>query len=1031
LGKKCPAPYHEEPWLFYDADYWGHDASKPHYIGFHKKQGTNQLCLPCCKRLEKAPKEKESIFKKCSSHVNPNEEPPVPPKPPSRAPSAPSAKEKEKEKEKQPSVPSGKEPSGKQPSAPSGKEKEPSTSSPETMKKEDYYLLHFPAPISPKRWGVIPEALHKVLSPDQHYSHCYTQLKADQSCFVRKGIDHRKDSLLNAIGYLTSYQSQSHTKGKRAFLTYLEMHFTPLEFLMCQNGEWVAAFAPKTPIVATHHLQKVLEWKTWVSKFPEYIQAFHLKPLIDKAGLVASLPISAQLQISRELAIYTAYQHFWVYMKSTESKNLYLIQDILRVLGIRLLIWEKYNENEVYLKCPWVPAHRSPLETYKSILQDRLPYVMLMHENGYYEPIELKSRGSEGIVLLNDDSIKQRLKHLSASCGVSTASGTAGGIKQTLHPLLLLNTLPTTAFAIPEPFLPHKLIMGADMGIVGVLLESGIFVQWKNPLPTLYLKELMDSMKIRKVGYWEDMEIKKSKLPLPIHETTIYMKLLKSLDLKWNVGGLEVHPTLPMTYVLELKPSPSVPVAVGVPTLPTGASSAFNDLALQELHKQAYWLRLQRWVGRALLRVYDELFPANLFANKSQDDHIRALLESQWFRHIPLKANSNESRHDIQTVIEEVPLQNKDALRQWLMRIGTDSTGYPMYRPEVRDGFRKTEWMFSQAAVNANANAKVGGGRNAPTDSSIEDIFSPSKAPVPKLKWGIPEIRNITRSWPMKSMMTTSTSNPGVPPFVSNATTERKSLPSKWLIMKQYGWNAYDRIPVSFWELMDWLRKTWLLPMVDTDFIQTLHQIKVAEWMNADDDALFVQYLQDPFIWRGLAKRLGMDKSKAPTVLKHFLKLPKETQWEHWEAVYVKGASPAPPMDLDIWLFAHLTRSVVLMLHRSPSGTGVEGAERHHLQDFVSSATVYADKSMSFKSLNDMPLLMLYKEAKIDATHSSYDCIVYNPVEKQKKSKKTSLPASNQEIVYFELLRHAPKPLKDLIHLVWSAQSKGLQSPLG
>ena len=46
-GEKCPDP-EEEPILLYTTDNWYNDPTRPHYVGFLKEKGFNNINLPCC-----------------------------------------------------------------------------------------------------------------------------------------------------------------------------------------------------------------------------------------------------------------------------------------------------------------------------------------------------------------------------------------------------------------------------------------------------------------------------------------------------------------------------------------------------------------------------------------------------------------------------------------------------------------------------------------------------------------------------------------------------------------------------------------------------------------------------------------------------------------------------------------------------------------------------------------------------------------------------------------------------------------------
>jgi len=220
-------------------------------------------------------------------------------------------------------------------------------------------------------------------------------------------------------------------------------------------------------------------------------------------------------------------------------------------------------------------------------------------------------------------------------------------------------------------------------------------------------------------------------------------------------------------------------------------------------------------------------------------------------------------------------------------------------------------------------------------------------------------------------------------------------LPNKWLQRKQFGWDAYRRAEYPLFTIFQWISHAIQVD-VSMELLKTLHHIKVAELLNSDDTSLWLHYLQDPSIWRGLARKMGMETSKSTTVLKHFLKHTKETQWALWEEVFTNKTHPVAPTELDVFLYAHLTYTTILVLHRSPSGQGVETGERHGFQDFIASATVFSP----IKANSSQPLIVLFKEAKIDSEQSTFFWVQY------------------QQKLYFKQLKEAPGTLKKLIQAV-------------
>jgi len=940
LGEKCPGPQHEEPWRFYDADYWGRNPNTPHYIGFHKKQGTNNLCLPCCKRLDKPPAEKEQILKKCSAHVRPTQ-PSVPPPAPSPPPP--------------PSLPSPSVPEQEPPKAKRGrKAKNPEES------KEDYYLLHFPAPISAQRWGVLPEALHKVLKPEQPYSHCYTQLKSDQQCPVRKGIRHHKDSLLNALGYIIT-QGKG---GKREWLAHLEKHFTPLDFLTLHNGWILSNFLDRDPIYPQQNIARLLQWRDWVQTFPKYIQSMELKSLVNNAANVATMKQVEQLRLSRELAIYTAWQRFWNYLRSSEPKNIYFIYDLMLFMETRLIVWEKYSDTEVYLKCPMDIT--DPSAFIRSVYMEKRPYAMVMYENDYYEPIELKSRSSSGItqIHIDDSALVARLDEITSTCH------TRPNELVKLHQLRLLYTLPETTQAVG--LFPKQLVVSPNMMLYGVLLVSGIFVQWPHAIPMIYTREIMDILQVKRLLYLEDLEglgQMDSKV-IPTYQLSLYIQMLKSLKFKWNVSsivpsqkdnGLVSMLTLkPMTQWNQLERA----------VIPTGSMLPLDEIKATMDSSQAYWIRLQRDIGRKVLTHYDTIKATMATSG------IEGVLKLPLFQHLPDKA-------DVRTLLEGMPLSkkqmNREAIYQWWNAIGMNER-YPIYTHRVKEGFSRQEWIFAQGAV---------------TEGLPEAVLRPSK--VSYIPGDLPakEAKTI-----LNAPMVSQKKLPVEPPA-----EDWKPLPNKWLLRKQYGWDAYRRAEYPLMNIFQWISDAIQVEL-PLDILKTLHSVKVGELLNREDQTPWHQYLQDPFIWRALAKQMGIEQSKQVTVLKRFLKQPKETQWEMWENIFMSKTPPIAPNELDVLLYAHLAYITILVLHRSPSGQGVETGERHGFQDFVASATVFSPIKPNSSEQLHQPLVVLFKESKIDAEQSSFYWVQY------------------EQKPYFKQLKEAPEILRKLVQAVQKAQKE-------
>lgn len=953
---KCPGPHFEDPWLMYDVNYWGKDPKKTHYVGFHSKQGTNGLCLPCCKIHGQKDQEENPMWKKCTSHVK---------------------REKEKEAKVSESVP-GRE-----------KEPEPKKEGPDGTKKrgrkakvthadadeerEDYYLLHIDAPTHPNRWGVLPEKLHRVFSPKQSYTSCFTQLKSDNPCLVRKGIHHHKDSMMNALGYVLT----GGRGGKREFMEMLVKRITPMEFLSLENGWWLASLLDKDPVLPQTDLAEILQWKEWVQSFPTYISMFKLTHIVMNGGASLELSREDQLRLSRELSIYRAWKRFWEYMKSTEPKELYLMYDIMRHLGVHLLVWEKVSPEKVYLRCP-MPSTLS--EVYKTLYDDSKPYVMLMYENNYYEPIELKSRGADGVTLLDDSELVHRLKQMQDTCGTtSNISNDPVDIGTYIQKYVLLRTFPETVFSILS-FTIKKLVLDSMLMITGVMLQCGIYVKWESPIPLCFLSDLVHVLGIHHIVYHEDIHISGKQMLLPSRETLVFMKLLQELGMSWNVSSIEEIDSS------EVRVTTTPILSNNVPLIPTTTMNYVHDKRLQQDSDQRHWVRLQRLIGSKLMKVYSSVVEPLL--NRPKEEQLHHL--QSMFQNIPFAKK-------VRTILEEIPLHTKDSLRDWYLRIGSHKK-YPFYSNAMQEGQTKHEWMFSQGVLH-------GGELNIPLA-----LRRPSKVMhPPNLASIIGPVRTLMRPKEMSVSAHKEGTNP-----IPQARIEWTTLPSKWLVLKKYEWQEYRLCSSSdatydMHNALTWLSKQYQVPL-SNDLLHLAHQLKMASVIEGEDMEILEVYLQDPGVWKGIGKLLRIEKSKSSTIIKHFLRLSKQEQWNTWLSYFT--SLDAHPVDLDILLFARLTDSVVMVLHRSPSGVGVEANDRNRFQDFVSSATVYHSPQSSVnakyrRDIKDKPWVVFYKKSKQDAELSRYDWVVHKG-----------------QSFYFKKGHDAPKMLQQLLDAVVQAQKE-------
>ena len=952
LDGKCPGPTFEEPWLLYDANYWGKDASREHYIGFHKSQGTNGLCLPCCKLK----KHNDSTWKKCTKHIQDQEGSVKPP-----VPSAPSPSQ---------SPPPHAEDPSPSPKLPKKRGRKSKTKDPD--EKEGYYILHNKAPLEAKRWGDLPENLHNLLSPTKPHSACSSQLTTNTKCFLRTGIKHNKDSLLNALGYIVT----NGLGGKRELIAKLMDTLSPLEYITLENGIVLESFLDEHGISPLDQ-NLVNKWKTWVSQYPQYVRVFSLQNLIASSD-ARTLSLTKQLQLSRELGIYKSWQRFFLYMKSSEPKTTHLMYDLMRIMNVKLILWEKVKDDEVYLRCPFTLSWN---DLYSSLDDELTPYAMVMLENDHYEPIQLQSRGVKGVTLLDDSAIVNTLRQVSSSCMPQARADEPrrAGETTSLNNYVLLHSVPSLAFT-DNVFAMKSIVISPKLEILGFLTNENIRLSFKDPMAIHHLATLMRYTGVRKVDHEDDVSHSGRTLLLPSHELGIFMKLKNHLNLDWNITHTKYSDELQKITVAPTNQST-------LPTIPIVAENEIDDKYNEIQKEHEHWIRVQQIVGKTLLTQYNRYVKPVLEVSKSA--RVQALLQA--FQLMPDRVKSK-----IKTILEEIPYE-RNALYKWYLKIGSNDK-LPFYSQDVKSNGH--EWIFSQLAVGS---ASMAGG------SLPAHILTPSKAEhVPKLNQ-VKHVVSVMRPVTITDAKPTDIELKAIPPHTRNATFH--SLPEKWTKSKKQGWNDFRIMQIETYDVpmmrkwMDWMA-LYCHITIPKDFIDIIHQVMILQMITSDSQYMG-SYLSDPSVWQGIAKVMGSEGSKQATVTKNFLGLAKDRKWDVFSR-YFSSSSNRWLCDLDLLILARLTNSIIVLLHRSSKGD-VKKEERGSVSHFLASATIFYDRDLNKTTaqIDRLPLFVFNKKVKLGDSYTIYEFVSFKETE-----------------FAFKEVRRAPEPLASFVHELVNAQKE-------
>jgi len=493
------------------------------------------------------------------------------------------------------------------------------------------YLLTHEAPLKQDRWGTLPRALHVVLHPS---SVLHGQCKYSQSnkpCLLRHGILHHKDSFMHALGYIMTGK----LNAKGSLLRMLRDVIRPEVFVTLENGLVLAAFALEDDNRASR-----AKWAAWIQK-PEqaaYRRIFKLDANI------------SGLRLARELAIYAAYERFHTYLASTETKDVSLLVDVARHLGVHLIVWERdaNDANVARLRCPAnVP--------YKALaLESREPRVgIMLHDRGYFEPIELGAKAAARAAQESPTKhpVPDKLAQMMGQCDAALPH--VPDALAWIEAARCIDAACRLLTAEPTRFVWRRAIVSPDFCIVGLANSEGAVACGRVPMSALLpLLEVFPHLQV-------------------VHQEDARVRMFAAQD-----GDVDA---LVFEKVLEMYGADRSAIVIDAP--PIIALPLSGELALQKTEDweaQRKW-RATRWmVGRELIKHFSTR------ASQSREEFVtshRSLF--------PAAAKF------VEEALGEVPFDSKEAIGAWMME--TQRESWPFLSRQVQTHGRT--WLFSQLAV--------------------------------------------------------------------------------------------------------------------------------------------------------------------------------------------------------------------------------------------------------------------------------------------------------------------------------------------
>lgn len=853
LDGKCPGPYHEEPVKLYELAYWKNDPKQEHHVGFIHSKDNPEHCLPCCFK-----EYKEKAIRECL--------------PPTETP-----KESEPKRKKAP------------------------------VPQQDTYLFSTPAPIDANRWGVVPQSLHEAFVPSVTYELC-TKALSMIPCFVRRGIDHHQDSLMNALGVAMGFKENP----KRQLIQKLMAEMNPGIFIALQEGQILRSFIEDTVLIEERRFARRRSLAKWLKQYPEYVRRFHLLEvvhLLESSEDIHSLARPLMWRVYREVAIYDAYRRFWKYLEGDEPKSPQLFFDMFRRLNTIVMVWEKDGQGQVQLQCPWMadPHLLDALQHQKDI-----QVIMLLKDGDYYEPLEWKTRSQEGQLRLTRSIaapfIQQSAVYLGKCSGLEVRP-------KWLKEVFGLDTWAKYFLKEPEAFYVRSVVLNPALRITHLQLQGGAWIELpEQGLSIHYLYDVLETFTKAKVVYHEDVLGQQTRVRLLKEDVRAYAGKVVHSGAGFTIGSVVKDEEF---YYQTVVMTPAIVYPLEGPLIRVGEGDArVIDTSVVDQRRRS--------IAKSVLLHYDSF--ASLLEKRMENDKalIQRLKRLVVWKEVP----DSVLEEGVQWIVHNAPWTRKRFVA-FSALVGSQQR-LPWYSYEIQDN--KKSWVFSQNAIERGLPDKI-----LNVDKFVQPWFKPiqSVQEIPIQKIG---------------------------EEVKERTCSMIALPSKWTQFRASSWSKYKvcfseevrYILDVLEEVADKLDRSWNPKEVEGLVIQHVSQLwgynfkELGSLLDLNGDILEQ--------WNGLLKKnrkTGMElveKDLRPMTLQ---------QWQEFIQRWKPNVN-----ELFLYYASKLLKVNLFVIYERSKKYGGEKVKRGDVKDLVLSSAVYAwteDK----KKMDKMPFVFFYKKEPI------------------------------------------------------------------
>jgi hypothetical protein len=783
---------------------------------------------------------------------------------------------------------------------------------------DENYIMHQVAPIPVGRYGNIPEYLMKLF--DIKMDTCNKMLTKTQACFVRKGVKPNKsDSIIHSIMDLLNFNT------KQEFIKDVKKKLDLITFISLADGMICKQFMSMREIIPENNIKLLREYNSSKKK------AFK------------------DSNLSRTLNIYYAYKRYIEYLSSdnfTAIKNPYYLYALVSALyNVYILVWEKIDKTkDIYINC------------YNTMMDFNPIIAMIIRDGMYYEPIELKQRGTSGTKFfkLND---YPKLKELVNKCNKTSADTNSYKNMNVLQ-----NWTKTKLLKKWKQFDIKYILLNSDLSINSFLTEGNLLLECAKINISL-LPNMIKDFGIAKenIVFYDDIVGKNFGIQLNKEDILLFMEKCNSLQVGCKTGNV-INEGEREIYTNLLIPQHALQDSMIIHT--NSKSQYYKDLADIETNSKK-WFELQKMVANTLIKKFSNDW-YKLTDRRQKLKKLQPLF-------VTLPTND---WNKVKIVLEEIPIDSIESIKLWLSELIIMSKYDYFSHTPIEKG---NEYIFSQNALT----------------KAIPDYLLISHNALPNIRTKSEEEISIV----MKDNKDKSESTEQVPGIFQGAGV---ALKSKWVMHKKSRWNNMMYIKCTYTnntipEFMTWFIHKIGISGITYDDIQKIALKKYFDIM--DNKEVFLEILQDPWYFSQWISKAG---KKFGSVQQFWENYYVHLSHQERERLTSSILQLAPPVnDLDIMTISELLNVSILLIHRGKYGKFDASNVRGELDDLKVSSTLFAAK----RNMRARPLLIFHKT--YEKNNITYNIIVDKNIETRHEAlylKYDDVPANIKVLTDAHLL---------------------------